>query len=81
MEKRRTALSLTLIAAGVALLVYGLFGQSAAVTSDEEGQGSRAVTSELAVTKEVARGGVKRDESGQIKKTYEGNNAPKTCPT
>jgi hypothetical protein len=61
--------------------VYGLFLQSAAVTSGEEGQGSAAVTSELAVTKEVARGGLERDDSGQIKKTYEGNNAPKACPT
>ena len=34
-----------------------------------------------AVTQEVARGGVTRDEDGQIKKTYEGTEAPKACPT
>ena len=39
------------------------------------------ITSESAVTQEVARGGVTRDESGQIKKTYEGTAAPKACPT
>jgi hypothetical protein len=39
-------------------------------------------TSEPAVVQEVARGGVTRDESGQIKKTYEeGKQAPKACPT
>jgi hypothetical protein len=39
------------------------------------------LVSEPAVTQEVARGGVTRDESGQIKKTYEGTAAPKACPT
>ena len=38
-------------------------------------------TSEPTVTQEVARGGVTRDEAGQIKKTYEGKEAPKACPT
>jgi hypothetical protein len=41
-----------------------------------------AATSEPAVTQEVARGGVTRDASGQIKKTYEeGKQAPRACPT
>jgi hypothetical protein len=39
------------------------------------------IVSESAVTQEVARGGVTRDEFGQIKKTYEGTDAPKACPT
>ena len=39
------------------------------------------VVSEPAITQEVARGGVTRDESGRIKKTYEGTAAPKACPT
>jgi hypothetical protein len=39
------------------------------------------ITSEPAITQEVARGGVTRDESGQIKKTYEGTAVPKACPT
>ena len=37
--------------------------------------------SEPAATQEVARGGLTRDESGQVKKTYEGTEAPKACPT
>jgi len=80
MEKRRALLSLFLVAVGVALLGYGLFRQSATVASSTEDQAEAAPTSELAVIKEVARGGVKRDESGQIKKTYEGT-APKACKT
>ena len=80
MERRRTALSLFLLVVGIALLGYGVFRQSATVASSEEGQVEAAPTSELAVTKEVARGGVKRDESGQIKKTYEGK-APEACST
>ncbi|MCU0913228.1 MAG: hypothetical protein MUC88_01540 [Planctomycetes bacterium] len=39
------------------------------------------VLSEPAATQEVARGGLTRDESGQIQKTYEGKEAPKACPT
>jgi hypothetical protein len=39
------------------------------------------IVSEPAITREVARGGVTRDESGRIKKTYEGTAAPKACPT
>jgi len=37
--------------------------------------------SEPAATQEVARGGLTRDESGQIQKTYEGKEAPQACPT
>ncbi len=40
------------------------------------------LTSEPAVTQEVARGGVTRNAgSGRIEKTYEGTAAPKACPT
>ena len=42
---------------------------------------STALLSEPAVTQEVARGGVARNEFGQLTKTYEGNQAPKACPT
>ena len=80
MEKRRMALTFVLVVAGLALVGYGLFRPSAPVAPSEDGQVEAAPTSELAVTKEVARGGVKRDESGQIKKTYEGK-APEACST
>lgn len=37
--------------------------------------------SEPTLIKEVTIGGLKRDASGEIKKTYTGNRAPAACPT
>ena len=80
MEKQRTAISVLLIALGLGLLAYGLFGQSATVSSGQPGQ--IATMSELSITREVARGGVTRDASGEVKKTYgEGKKPPAACPT
>ena len=79
MEKRRTALSLLLVLVAVTLIGYGL-RPSATVASSGDGQVEATATSELAVTKEVARGGLERDDSGQIKKTYEGK-PPEACST
>jgi hypothetical protein len=97
MEKGRIVLSLLLVAMGAGLLAYGLFHNSITVFSrptspsavaglDDEPSpvqvaAQSEVVSEPAVTQEVARGGVTRDESGQVKKTYEGTQAPKACPT
>ncbi len=96
MEKRRAGLALLLVAVGAVLLVYGLGFRSVAVTPGAAtppltpGAGTitpasavtAAAASELAITQEVARGGVKRDESGALKKTYEeGKQAPQACPT
>lgn len=80
MEKQRLVVFLVLIVLGSGLLAYGLRSQAAVVSSGEQGQ--VVATSELAVTQEVARGGVKREESGEVKKTYdEGQKAPAACPT
>ena len=80
MEKHRTAISLLLVAIGVSLLAYGLFARVALVASGQPGQ--ITTVSELSITHEVARGGVKRDKSGEVKKTYgEGKKAPAVCPT
>ena len=96
MEKRRAGLALLLVVVGAALLVYGLgfrpiaMAPSGSSTPPDPGVGTitpvsatvAAAASELDITREVARGGVKRDESGAIKKTYEeGTQAPKACPT
>ena len=80
MEKRRTTLSLVLAAIGLSLLTFGLIHKSAAVSPD--GQEQVATMSEMAITQEVARGGITRDESGEVMKTYEeGQEAPEACPT
>jgi hypothetical protein len=97
MERGRAVSALLLVAAGAGLLTYGLFYNSITVASkpasppeipglDDEPSVVQVapqseVVSEPAVTQEVARGGVTRDESGRIKKTYEGTEAPKACPT
>ena len=90
-------MALVLLVAGAGLLAYGLAHHSIAVSSKSvgapevpgtEGEPNQVqvaaqpeVMSEPGVTQEVARGGVTRDESGEIKKTYEGTQAPKACPT
>ncbi|OHB65499.1 MAG: hypothetical protein A2Y77_11140 [Planctomycetes bacterium RBG_13_62_9] len=109
MEKGRIVVVVLLVAAGVGLLLYGVFHTSIAVSSSdvapppsgvssaqpgaaglhemdqargsEPNQAQVTALSEPAATQEVARGGLTRDESGQIKKTYEGTEAPKACPT
>ncbi len=60
-------------------IVPGLQDEPSPVDVDVVAQAEPA--SEPAVTQEVARGGVTRDEEGRIKKTYEGTEAPKACPT
>ena len=97
MERGRVVLALLLGVVGAGLLAYGLFHNSILVFSkpssapvvpgleDEPSPvdvtAQAEPTSEPAVVQEVARGGVTRDEAGQIKKTYEGKEAPKACPT
>jgi hypothetical protein len=96
MERRRAGLALLLATVGAVLLVYGLGFRSIAVTggtptpppTPDTGTITpvSAVTatavSEPAVTREITRGGVQRDESGALKKTYEeGSQAPQACPT
>ena len=80
MEKRRTVLSLALVAVGAGLLMYGLFAHAGAVWPADEQAATASVTAEPAMIREVAVGGLKRDALGQLKKTYSGQ-APKACPT
>ena len=79
---RSTVGVLLLVAAGAVLLAYGLRFNATAIST--EGQGSLAVQAraEADVIKEVSVGGLERDDSGQIKKTYkETEKAPQACPT
>jgi len=80
MEKQRTAASIVLLVVGAGLLLYGLLGRTLVVSSGEQSQ--MTASSELALTQEVARGGLTRDEAGGVKKTYEeGEKPPAACPT
>ncbi len=75
----RQLVSIVLVVGGAAFLVYGLFFHSAVISSAQEADAAVA-QAETSLIREVAIGGLKRDASGQIKKTYTGK-APKACPT
>lgn len=82
MEKHRAVLSLLLAGLAVALLAYGLLSRPAPAASDGQDPNDITAKSELWVTQQVARGGLQRTETGEIKKTYEeGEKAPAACPT
>ena len=69
-----------LILTGVVLLAYGVFFHSKDVLPQQNEDLVMRVQSELALIKEVSVGGIKRDESGQLKRTYD-KTPPKVCPT
>ena len=71
-----------LVVLGAALLAYGAFFHSTAVSAQQEGQPVLLAKSEPSLIKEASISGVKRDETGKIKQTYEiGEKAPETCST
>ena len=78
---------LSLLALGLALIVWGSFRSTAVGQLDDSSDPSQAATktiviSEAQLIKEITIGGVARDESGQIKKTYgEGEEPDQACPT
>ena len=76
----RQWVSLSLILGGAGLLVYGLLFHAAVISSAEESAAEASSKREPALIREVAVGGLERDDSGEIKKTYTGQ-APKACPT
>jgi hypothetical protein len=65
---------------GVALLIYGLFSHIGNVWPKDELATTSSITAETAMIREVTIGGLERDASGQLRKTYSGE-APKACPT
>ena len=69
-----------LILAGVILLAYGIFFHSKNILPQQNEDSAVLVQSELALIKEVSVGGIKRDESGRLKRTYD-KAPPKVCPT
>jgi hypothetical protein len=71
-----------LVLLGISLLCYGLFFHSTIVSAEQKGDAKALAKSEPNLIKEVSVGGVKRDESGKVKQTYDiGEEAPKACPT
>lgn len=71
-----------LVLLGAALLVYGAFFHSTTVSAQQDGEPVMLAKSEPVLMKDASVSGVKRDESGKIKQTYEiGEKAPETCST
>ena len=76
----RQLVSSALVAVGLASLLYGAFFHAATITPAGDDAAMASATGEISLIREVAVGGLERDESGRIKKTYTGQ-APKACPT
>ena len=71
-----------LVLLGVALVIYGALFHSTTVSAQQGGEPVMLAKSESALMKEASVSGVKRDETGKIKQTYEiGEKAPETCST
>jgi hypothetical protein len=71
-----------LVLLGAALLTYGAFFHSTNVSAQQDGEPVMLAKSESALIKDASVSGVKRDESGKIKQTYEiGEKAPEACST
>lgn len=71
-----------LVLLGAGLITYGVLFHSTAVSAQQQGTAQVLAKSESSLIKDVSVGGVERDESGQIKQTYEiGEQAPQACPT
>ena len=71
-----------LVLLGAAMLAYGAFFHSTTVSAQQDGEPVMIAKSEPVLMKDASVSGVKRDESGKIKQTYEiGEKAPETCST
>ena len=71
-----------LVLLGAAFLTYGILFHSTTVSAQQGGEPVMLAKSESALIKDASVSGVKRDESGKIKQTYEiGEKAPEECAT
>ena len=71
-----------LILLGGTLFIYGVLFHSTTVSAQQDGQPVMLARSESALIKDASVSGVKRDETGKIKQTYEiGEKAPAACST
>ncbi len=80
--KKKVFIFCMLILHGVGFLIYGIFFHSKTVSAQQDGKPVIVAKSESALIKDASVSGVKRDETGKIKQTYEiGEKAPAACST
>jgi hypothetical protein len=80
--KKKVFVFCMLILHGVGFLIYGIFFHSMTISAQQDGQPVVLAKSESALIKDASVSGVKRDETGKIKQTYEiGEKAPEACST
>lgn len=77
----RIVMVLVLVLLGAGLLAYGVSFHAAAIDGQTGADGTAVMQREPNLIKEVTVGGLERDTSGEIKKTYTGEQAPAACPT
>jgi hypothetical protein len=71
-----------LVVVGAILLIYGIWFHRADIAPKQADHTPKLAKSEPALMREVSVGGVKRDASGELKRTYtETEKAPAACPT
>ena len=82
MNKFSKIVSLLLVVAGIACVVYGTCFHAVDVSAEsDEGPSLTMAKSELALTQDASVGGVQLDKTtGQIKQTYTGQ-SPEACAT
>jgi hypothetical protein len=79
-SRRKIIVFCVLVAAGAAGLIYGVFFHSTNIWPAQGTDSPASAKAEPALIKEVTVGGLERDASGQVKKTYT-DKAPQACPT
>ncbi len=78
-QLQRIVVSITILLAGALLLTYGVTSHPSTILPEKDG-GSEMIKSESQLVKEASIGGVRLDESGNIRLTYTGT-PPKDCAT
>ena len=81
-QKRKIIVLCILALHGVGFFFYGVLFHSASVSARQDGKPVMVAKSESTLIKDASVSGVKRDETGKIKQTYEiGEKAPEACST
>jgi hypothetical protein len=79
-KKNKILVFCMLVAIGIIAFTYGAFCHSINVSPQKEDDSAIFAKSEPALIKDASVGGLRRDEFGSLKQTYD-KTPPKACPT